>query len=167
MTDRRTLLTVVALSGSLVMAPARAALAAEQTEANSAILDRYVAAFNAHDVGAFRDVIAAAYIQHNGRAQPGMAGTQAALRGYFETFPDFHMEIEDRIFGGDKVVARATLTATHSHPVQLGPGAPVFPPTGRKLAWGSIEIWRVANGKFVEHWDQNDFAGLARQLRGE
>jgi predicted ester cyclase len=167
MTDRRTLLTFVALSGSLVMAPARAARAAEETAANSAILDRYVAAFNAHDVGAFDDVIAEAYIQHNGRAQPGLAGTQAALRGYFATFPDFHMQIDDRIFGADKVVARGTLTATHSHPVQLGPGAPVFQPTGRKLAWGSIEIWRVANGKFAEHWDQNDFAGLARQLRGE
>jgi predicted ester cyclase len=163
MTDRRTLLTFAALSGALLVAPARAA----QTEENSAILDRYVAAFNAHDVAAFGEVIAEAYIQHNGRAQPGLAGTQAALRGYFETFPDFHMQIEDRIFGGDKVVARTSLAATHTRPVQLGPGAPVFQPTGRKLAWGSIEIWRAADGKFAEHWDQSDFVGLARQLRGE
>lgn len=135
--------------------------------ANSAILDRYVSAFNAHDVKAFGDVIAEGYIQHNGRSGPGLAGLQATFRGYFETFPDFHIQVDDRILSGDKVVARVTIAATHSHPVQLGPNAPVFQPTGKKLVWGDIDIWRVADGKFAEHWDQSDLAGLARQLRGD
>lgn len=167
MTDRRTVLTLAALSGTLLVSPLRAALATGEGAANSALLDRYLAAFNAHDVAAFRDIIAADYIQHNGRAGQGLAGMQTALTGYFQTFPDFHMQIDERIFAGDKLVARATLSATHNQPVQLGPGAPVFAPTGRKLSWGSIEIWRVAGGKFAEHWDQSDFAGLARQLRGD
>jgi predicted ester cyclase len=133
----------------------------------AALVDRYVAAFNSHDINAFRDVIADNYAQHNGRAGQGLAGTQATIRGYFETFPDMHTQLDDVIVGGDRVVARLTITATHSHPVQLGPNAPVFQPTGKKLTWGGIEIWRVADGKFVEHWDQVDFAGLARQLRPE
>jgi predicted SnoaL-like aldol condensation-catalyzing enzyme len=29
---------------------------------------------------------------------------------------------------------------------------------------GTIDIWRIENGKFAEHWDQVDFAGLQRQL---
>jgi predicted SnoaL-like aldol condensation-catalyzing enzyme len=33
--------------------------------------------------------------------------------------------------------------------------------------WSDIEIWRVADGKFVEHWDQSDLLGLARQMRGD
>jgi predicted ester cyclase len=134
---------------------------------SAALVDRYVAAFNAHDVDAFRDVIADNYAQHNGRAGQGLAGTQATLRGYFQTFPDMHVQVDDLITAGDRVVARLTITATHSHPVQLGPNAPVFQPTGKKLSWGDIEIWRVADGKFVEHWDQSDLAGLARQLRSE
>jgi predicted ester cyclase len=133
----------------------------------AALVERYVAAFNAHDADAFRDVIANNYVQHNGRAGQGLAGTQATLRGYFETFPDMHVQVEDLIIDGDKVVARLTITATHSHPVQLGPNAPVFQPTGKKLSWGDIEIWRVADGKFVEHWDQSDLAGLARQMRSD
>jgi predicted ester cyclase len=160
-----------ALGAAPFALPVRAARAAgiekmtDSAAANSEILDRYIAAFNAHDVDAFRNVIAEGYIQHNGRSGPGLAGLQATFRGYFETFPDFHIQIGDRIFSGDKVVARATLTATHSRPVQLAPSGPVFQPTGKALAWGDIDIWRVADGKFAEHWDQSDLVGLARQLR--
>jgi predicted ester cyclase len=158
--------TALAWAGAASAAGAELA-ASEAMAQSSSLLERYVAAFNAHDVDAFSGIVAEAYIQHNGRAGPGIAGLQAALRGYFQTFPDFRMQIEDRIFGGDKVVARATLTATHSRPVQLGPNAPVFQPTGKQLSWGDIDIWRVADGKFVEHWDQSDLAGLARQMRAD
>jgi len=140
---------------------------AQNATVAAALVDRYVAAFNNHDANALAGVIAENYLQHNGRAGQGLAGTQATVRSYFETFPDMHMQLEDLIVSGDKVVARVTLTATHSRPVQLGPGAPVFPPTGKKLSWGDIDIWRVADGKFAEHWDQADLAGLARQMRAD
>jgi predicted ester cyclase len=139
--------------------------ATAQIAANRAILDRYVEAFNRHDPDGFAAIIATDYIQHNGRAGPGLAGLQSALVGYFRTFPDFHMTVEDSIISGDRIVARLTLSATHSQPVQLAPNAPVFPPTGRKLVWGGIDIWRVEADKLVEHWDQADLAGLSRQLR--
>jgi predicted ester cyclase len=158
-------LGALALATSCAFASAQGAGPGEKP--GVALVDRYVAAFNAHDADAFRDVIASNYIQHNGRAGQGLAGTQATLRGYFETFPDMHLQVDDLIMDGDKVVARLTITATHSHPVQLGPNAPVFQPTGKKLSWGDIEIWRVSDGKFVEHWDQADLAGLARQMRSD
>jgi len=70
-----------------------------------------------------------------------------------------------------KIVARVTLTATHTKPVQLGPGTPTFQPTGKKLSWHDIGIWRVSDGKFVEHWDQSDLLGscapAARRLKLE
>jgi predicted ester cyclase len=144
-----------------------APLKAQNPSAAAALVDRYVTALNNHDVNGFVDVIADKYVQHNGRAGQGLAGTQATFRSYFDTFPDMHMQVEDTIVSGDKVVARVTLTATHTKPVQLGPGTPLFLPTGKKLAWNDIEIWRVADGKFVEHWDQSDLLGLARQLRGD
>jgi predicted ester cyclase len=152
-----------------VVAMAASASQAQQNESASpaVLVERYVAAFNAHDAEAFGDIVAANYVQHNGRTGQGLAGLQAALRTYFQTFPDFRMSLDDRIVQGDKAVARVTLTATHSQPVQLAPNAPVFAPTGKKLSWGDIEIWRVADGKFAEHWDQSDLLGLARQLRGE
>ena len=154
---------VVAL-GCIVLASG-APLTAQGTGVGASLVGRYVTTFNAHDLDALAEVIAQGYVQHNGRTGQGLAGLQAAMKGYFDTFPDLHMQLDDLITDGDKVVARVTLTATHTRPVQLGPGAPVFQPTGKKLTWGDIEIWRIANGKFVEHWDQSDLVGLARQMR--
>src|SRR5580658_6793967 len=126
--------TVTAVTLAIMSGMSLAQTAA--TNPGAALVDRYVAAFNSHDINAFRDVIADNYAQHNGRAGQGLAGTQATIRGYFETFPDMHTQLDDVIVGGDRVVARLTITATHSHPVQLGPNAPVFQPTGKKLTWG-------------------------------
>jgi len=155
---------LVCALGCIVMATG-APLTAQGTGVGASLVGRYVAAFNAHDLNALTEVIAQEYVQHNGRTGQGLAGLQAAMKGYFDTFPDMHMQLDDLIADGDKVVARVTLTATHTRPVQLGPGAPMFQPTGKKLTWGDIEIWRIANGKFVEHWDQSDLVGLARQMR--
>ena len=92
---------------------------------------------------------------------------QAAFQHDFEMFPDFHWTAEDSVITTDKIVACFRMTATHDHPVQLAPNAPVFPPTGKKLAWEGISIWRVAGGKFVEHWDVDDLLGVVQQMRAQ
>ena len=167
MSSKGTIVAIVIAAAAGLSSPWLASSRAQDTKVGAALVDRYIAAFNNHDADALAEIIAENYLQHNGRAGQGLAGTQATIKGYFATFPDMHMQLEDTVISGDKVVARITLTATHSHPVQLGPGAPVFQPTGKKLTWGDIDIWRVADGKFVEHWDQADLAGLARQMRGD
>jgi predicted ester cyclase len=139
--------------------------AADQTAANAALLTTYFADINAHDVASLKDVIAGNYVQRDAGQGQGLAGMQAAYQHYFQMFPDFHMTLEDSVITNDKIVARFRITATHDHPVQLGPNAPVFPPTGKKLAWQGISIWRVADGKFVEHWDVDDLLGAAQQMR--
>jgi len=167
MLQRRVVLVGAILAFTVVAAAGMRPLRADYPNTGAALVDRYATAINNHDVNALAEVIAEKYVQHNGRAGQGLAGTQTTFRFYFETFPDMRMQVEDIITGGDKVVARVTLTATHAKPVQLGPGTPVFQPTGKKLIWSDIEIWRVADGKFVEHWDQSDLLGLARQMRGD
>src|SRR5215467_16070018 len=66
----------------------------------AALVTRYVAAFNAHDINALADIIAPGYVQHNGRTGQGLAGLQAAMKGYFETFPDMRMQLDDLIADG-------------------------------------------------------------------
>jgi predicted ester cyclase len=127
----------------------------------AALLDRYMAAVNAHDTSAFPDLFAEAYIQHSGRSPSGLAGQIANFRNILDTWPDFHWQVEDRIISGDKVVARTTIAATHSRVVQG------IAPTGRRVTFGTIDIWRVADGKFAEHWDLVDVPGLQKQLRGD
>jgi predicted ester cyclase len=137
---------------------------AAQGDDNASLFNRYVAAFNAQNVDAFAGFIADNYVQHETPAT-GIAGLQASLRRYYQVFPDIRMEVQDRVFAGDRIVARNLMTATHTQPVQLGPGSPLFPATGKKVAWAAFDIWRVENGKIAEFWSLNDYFALAQQMR--
>jgi predicted ester cyclase len=66
--------------------------------------------------------------------------------------------IEDLIAEGDKVVARLTTSGTHQG-VFLG-----LSPTGKRVMVTGIEIFRLAGGKIVEHWNTYDDLGLFQQL---
>ena len=163
MTSRRFMLA--ALGAVPLITPQRTALAAEAcptdaSAANSALLDRYVAASNAHDTSTLPEIFAEDYIQHSGRSPSGLAGQIANFENLRKTWPDLQLHVEDRMFAGDKIVARNSFTATHTQPA-LG-----HAPTGRQVTIRTIDIWRVANGKLAEHWDIVDFAGLEKQLRG-
>jgi predicted ester cyclase len=163
----RRMLPVAALSLLVTLAFIRTGVAADQVADNSALLRQYFADINAHDVSALKDVIAENYVQREATQGTGLAGMQAAYRRYFDMFPDFHLTLEDSVITNDKVVARFLITATHDRPVKLGPNAPEFPPTGKKLAWQGISIWRVADGKFVEHWGVDDLLSAAQQMRSQ
>ena len=169
MTDRRDLLLALgSLGGTALLAPARVALAADACEPvarseaiGRALLDKYVAAVNAHDTTSFPEIHSESYVQHSGRSASGLPAQIENFRGIFARMPDVQATVEDRIIAGDRVVARMTFSATHTQPL-LG-----IPPTGRRFALRTIDIWRVEDGKFAEHWDIVDYQGLQRQLRGE
>src|SRR4029077_15632167 len=137
------------------------AAAASDCSTCEALLDRYAKAVNAHDLSGFPEMFTETYIQNSGRSPSGLQAQIANYQRIFENCPDFGTQIEDRILGGDKVVARATLSGTHTKTVQG------IAPTGKRVTWRTIDIWRVEGGKFAEHWDIVDTAALVRQLRGE
>ena len=163
MTDRRTTLTALA-TGCLLMS-ARTAIGANNcasstdSPAFSALLDRYVAAANTHDTSSFAEIFTETYLQRSGRGASGLAARIESARRLFAAFPDLHLVVEDRIVADDKIVARCTYTGTQQGTF-LG-----IAPTGRKIAFGTIDIWRVEGGKLAEHWDQVDFAGILKQRR--
>jgi predicted ester cyclase len=164
MTQRRDVLALGIFGAAALFAQPGLALAAEDCSPEaigSALLDKYVAAVNAHDTGSFAEIHTESYIQHSGRSPNGLAAQIENFRGIFSRMPDVQIRVEDRIIAGDKVVARMTFSATHSQPLQG------IAPTGRRFTLRTIDIWRVENGKFAEHWDIVDYAGLQKQLRGE
>ncbi len=59
---------------------------------------------------------------------------------------------------GDKVVIRQTWSGTHKGEF-MG-----IPATGRRVSIAVIDIIRVADGRFVEHWGQLDLMGMMQQL---
>lgn len=73
-------------------------------------------------------------------------------------FPDFHNTIEDLIAEGDKVVARLTYHGTHRGEL-FG-----IAPTGKRVTYAGIAIFRIADGRIVEGWVIGDTYGLMKQL---
>ena len=66
--------------------------------------------------------------------------------------------VEDLIAEGDKVVGRITAYGTHTGEL-FG-----VPATGREIRVSGIAIWRISDGKIVEHWHETDGLGLMQQL---
>jgi predicted ester cyclase len=154
MLNRRTVLAATAFATPATFALLRPALAdagacaTDQSTANAALFERYVAAVNDNDAALRRQVFAEPYIQHGG------------IKGLRSIFPDIHLTVEDRVFGSNKIVARNTWTSTHRGAF-LG-----IEPTGRQVTINTIDIWRVEGDKLAEHWDVIDIAGLQKQLSG-
>jgi hypothetical protein len=100
MIERRAFLMSAAIAGQALTAmkanAQSGACAPENVAANAALLNRYVSAVNAGDTAALQALFAKPYTQHGG------------LKGGREAFPDLRVTVEDRIFGGDKIVARNT-----------------------------------------------------------
>jgi predicted ester cyclase len=90
--------------------------------------------------------------------QHGLKGHLAIVRLFRAAFPDQWWQIEDLIAEDDKVVARTTMTATHTGDF-FG-----IPPTGRPVTLTGVHILRLQEGRIAEHWGSNDDLGLMRQL---
>ena len=154
--------SIVLAAIALLVAPdsARAAAAGDAEAVASALLDRYVAAVNAHDTSSFPELFTDSYIQHSGRSPSGLPAQIANFQRIVAAMPDVRIRVEDRIIAGDKVVARITYSATHTQTIRG------IPPTGKAFTFRTIDIWRIENGKFAEHWDLTDIDEALRKLGG-
>jgi predicted ester cyclase len=91
----------------------------------------------------------------NPQGPEGLKETVSWLRGLWGSM---RAEIEDEICEGDKVVARLTMHGRHVGEF-LG-----RPPTGKEFAAEHIHIWRMEDGRVIEHWSVRDDLGQALQL---
>ncbi len=91
----------------------------------------------------------------NPQGPEGLKETVAWLRGLWGPM---HADVEDEIVEGDKVVARVMMHGRHLG-VFLG-----RQPTGKEYAVEHIHIWRIADGRVIEHWSVRDDLGQALQL---
>lgn len=108
------------------------------------------------------EIIAPEFVRHDlGANFPDVTGPEGVKRligALRVAFPDIETTFEDVISGGDRVVVRFTARATHKGPFQG------VAPTGRRVEWAGINVYRVAEGKIRETWQLADSLGLMRQL---
>jgi len=77
---------------------------------------------------------------------------------FFKGFPDWHETIEDIVAEGDKVWVRFTGKGTHKGEWRG------LAPTGKKITFTGVQIWRIVDGKVVEKDSIIDILDACKQL---
>jgi steroid delta-isomerase-like uncharacterized protein len=113
--------------------------------------------FNGHDLDRIDDYFAEDYA-HDGPISPGRDFFKAHMRELFDAFPDFGGTLEDVVVGGDKVVSRSVFRGTQEREL-MG-----IPANGHSVEYRVIEIFRLEDGRIVEHWQQADTLAMFQQL---
>ncbi|HEY5438267.1 MAG TPA: ester cyclase, partial [Acidimicrobiales bacterium] len=113
-------------------------------EDNKAIARRFIRVWDTDDPRVF-DELAATDIRISYPILPGpIRGVEAfkvVLAGVRAALPDIAIEIDDVIAEGEFVVAPWTMSGTHLGEL-MG-----IPPTGKRVAWRGITIYRIEDGK--------------------
>lgn len=65
---------------------------------------------------------------------------------YDAAFPGYRIEAQDTIAEGDRVVVRGIVHGVHKGNLMN------IPPTGKEVTFQLFIIYRIADGKIVEHW---------------
>ena len=116
------------------------------------------------DEAAFREIMAPDFV--NRTAAPGMSlgpdGMLVMLNHVLRpAFPDLRVDVHDQIAEGDKVTTRKTIRGTHTGRLQD------IAPSGKAVAIDVIDIVRLRDGQYVEHWGINNLPVVLAQLRSE
>jgi steroid delta-isomerase-like uncharacterized protein len=131
------------------------------SEENKAIIRRWIEAYNERDLEGEADVLAPDYVAHVSAAPGPLEGLEAWRQfttPFTEAFPDLRLTVEDIFSEGETVAARVAFRGTHRGEFQG------IPPTGKEVAFSSMEFNRVVDGKVEEHWVELDLLGLMQQL---
>lgn len=88
----------------------------------------------------------------------GLGNVTEMLRGFIGALPDLHAAEQDIVAAGDTVAVRYVVEATHEGNL-LG-----IAPTGRRVRWDAIDVYRFADGKIVEEWAGDDLAAILHEV---
>lgn len=128
------------------------------TENKKAVETLYHTVFRNHDFSKVDEIMRDDYIQHNPDCPQGKAGFIRFFEEIFRGVPDFSYSMKKIISEGDIVMMYSTTTGTHRGE-WLG-----CSPTGNKLNFDVVDIFRMEDGKIAEHWDVADTLKLFTQV---
>ncbi len=106
--------------------------------------------WNQSNFTAVEQLLASDYDGHSSTEIRGSEGAMAFVPKLRSAFPDFRFTILDQIAEGDKVATRWSICGTHQGEFQG------MPPSGEQIEMSGITIFRIANGKLIEGWTNED-----------
>ena len=122
------------------------------------LADTFVTMLNEHDPDLVDRFVAIDYRNHNAFVPDGREANRQFWAGFFDALPDLTATMEDLVISGDRVVGRFVYRGTHTGEL-MG-----IPASGHPVEMHSIDIWRVEDGMFVEHWDQLNLLEVFQQI---
>lgn len=135
-------------------------------EDNKLVVQRFISElWNERKLELAEELIAANCVTHQlcaSEAPEGAPRSPESVRrevaGWVAGFPDLTLALEQLVAAGDLVVARCTMSATHTGP-WMG-----IAPTGKRINVPIVSLHRVADGRIVEDWVLVGSLALFQQL---
>ena len=121
---------------------------------------------NQHNLAAADVIFHPDFVNHYKPEGRPLAPTLRPARGFqvfygmlLRAFPDASVEINEQLAERDLVATRKTLRGTHLGEIWDRPA------TGNQVELEFIDIFRIKDGKLVEHWTSMDLASLRTQMQ--
>ena len=133
---------------------------------NKEIIRRfYEEGANARNAAVIAELVAPDFIGYYPDVAEGLGGISRGpqaliqdLNNIAAMLPDFRTTIEDMVGEGDKVGIRGSTRGNHTGEI------PGVRPTGRAVSFTWSAIYRLADGKIVERWLNDDALSTFEQL---
>ncbi|MDJ0790601.1 MAG: ester cyclase [Acidimicrobiia bacterium] len=126
----------------------------ETERANAEQVHRFIQLLmNDHDFPAVREEFGGSvYTQHNRTMADGLEGVLESVERLVNRFPEFSYDVKQLVSSGDTVIAfsHATMRASHRDDDRKG--------------WIIFDMWRLEDGRLVEHWDSLQALDLPMRL---
>jgi predicted ester cyclase len=113
------------------------------------------------DLSVYDELVSPDFLDHSGHdAVPNPRAAYFFITQVFRpAFPDVKVIIHDQFAEGDTVVTRKSYQGTHKGAFLGMPG------TGKAINLAVIDIIKLRDGKYIEHWGSADMFGLMQQLK--
>ena len=129
------------------------------TDTNLATLRHWIAMAEAGFAGDFLEVFTPDYAGHlAGRIDLDLALLKQTELGFGLAFTDTTRTVHELLAFDDRAVMRITTESTHSGEFRG------IPPTGRRVRFTALVLYRFRDGRICESWTELDLAGLLQQL---
>ena len=118
-------------------------------------------AYSAGDVASLTEILVSDVVVHMppGPDIVGIDAYRAAIADLRNALPNATLTFHKPTAGGEQVMARYTITGTHT-----GPSVAFGPPTGKAVTLTGVMVAHTQDGKITELWDYADRWGLSLQL---
>jgi predicted ester cyclase len=129
--------------------------------ANKAVVLRFNKEFlEQGNTEVLKEIVADNFINHTaGNSVPNTVdGLIQFVVMLHKGFSNFNIVIHEQVSENDLVATRKTIHATHSGEI-MGHQA-----TGKQVAFSVMDFVRLRDGKYVEHWGQNNVMQVIQQL---